>query len=72
MMTNADKIRSMNDEELDGCLDKILSGGFEWFWAQVCNICKAEHGGKCPAGDNGPCTNIGWEILDWLKAEAEN
>lgn len=72
MMTNADKIRSMTDEELETFLSKILNSGIEWFWAWSCNICKAEHDGTCPSGEYGGCIKMDGEIQDWLKAEAEN
>lgn len=64
-MTNADKMRSMNDEELE-------NSGIEWFWTWSCNICKAEHDGTCPSGGYGGCIKMDREIQDWLKAEAEN
>ena len=72
MMTNADKIRSMSDEELEAWLEKTLNGGHEWFWARSCNLCQGEHGGKCPIPEDDTCIKMGGEILEWLKAEAEN
>lgn len=71
-MTNAEKIRSMSDEELETCLTKIIGGGFEWFYSRSCNLCQARHGGKCPTGESDICLLKDDEILDWLKAEAEN
>ena len=71
-MTNADKIRSMNDEELEAWLKKTLNGGIEWFWAWSCNLCKSEHGGKCSSDEHGGCIKMDGEIQDWLKAKAEN
>lgn len=71
-MTNADKIRAMTDEELAACLTKIVAGGWEWFNARACNLCQAEHGGKCPTGESDTCLVAeGTEIMDWLKAPAD-
>ena len=71
-MTNADKIRSMNDEELGVFLAETIEDGIEWFWDWTCSRCKTEHGGVCPTPDDDTCIQSGKEILGWLKAEAEN
>jgi len=73
MMTNADKIRSMTDEELVACLTKIAKDGIECFWARSCNLCYATNSGQCPARESDTClfTDDG-VILAWLKAETEN
>ena len=71
-MTNADKIRAMNDTELEACLTKIMEGGFEWFNSRSCDRCRAEHGGECPTGESATCiVPFGSEIMDWLKAPAD-
>ena len=71
-MTNADKIRNMTDDELAVCLTKIAGGGLEWFYSRSCNLCKAEHGGKCPTGDNDGCmVPYGSEVAEWLTAPAD-
>ena len=72
-MTNADKIRSMSDEELVACLTKIAKDGMDWFWARSCNLCYAANGGQCSAGESDSClfTDDG-VILAWLKAETED
>ena len=72
MMTNAEKIRSMSDEELETCLAKLLSRGIEWFFSRSCNLCQAKHGGECPTGESDTCLVEDGDILDWLKEEAEN
>ena len=71
-MTNADKIRSMNDEELEAWLKKALNGGHEWFYSWACNRCKAENGDRCPTAADDTCGRESREILEWLKSEAEN
>ena len=72
-MTNADKIRTMTNEELADCLTRIAGNGLEWFVSQSCNLCQAEHGGKCPTGDENTCiVPFGSEIMDWLEAPADN
>ena len=45
-MTNADKIRSLSDEELEVLLTKLLSRGIDWFYSRTCNQCYAKHGGE--------------------------
>ena len=72
MMTNADKIRAMTDEELEAWLKKALNGGYEWFEAWACNRCHAENGGRCPKTDDERCSGWDRELLEWLKAPAEN
>ena len=72
MMTNADMIRSMNDEELDAFLTEVVDKGVEWFWRWMCKRCETEHGGKCPGSGGEDCINEDTEILNWLKAEVEN
>ena len=72
-MTNADKIRAMNDEELAACLATIAAGGLEAFDSRSCKLCQAKHGGTCPTGDSDTClVPYDSEIMDWLKAPAEN
>ncbi len=72
-MTNADKIRSMTDEELAACLMKIAGGGLEGFTSRSCRLCQEKHGGKCPTGESETCLfPYGSEVMDWLKAQAEN
>ena len=70
-MTNADKIRAMNDEELAAWLKKALSGGREWFSAWMCDRCLAAHGGRCPLPDDDACDKVGDEVLLWLHEPAE-
>ena len=68
-MTNAEKIRAMNDEQLAEWIADILGKGFEWFDARSCNLCQAENAGRCPHPEDYGCKRIGEEILDWLKSE---
>ena len=68
-MTNAEKIRAMNDEQLAEWLEERLGTGREWFDAWSCNRCQAENAGQCPHPEDGSCPRIGGEVLDWLKAE---
>ena len=70
-MTNAEKIRAMNDEELAQWLDKTLSAGREWFDARTCDRCQAENAGRCPHPEDEGCTHIDREIKDWLEAQAD-
>lgn len=72
MKTNADMIRSMNDEELEAWLEKALNDGYEGFEYWVCNRCKAENDGRCPTAANDTCGRGGRPVLEWLKAEAKN
>ena len=59
-MTNADKIRSMNDEELSELLDIVEQDGIQSQYIGVpCDCCTEET----------ECANCGKE---WLKSEAEN
>lgn len=71
-MTNAEKIRSMSDEELEVLLTKLLSRGIDWFYSRACNRCYAKHGGKCPTGESDTCLCEDGDILDWLKEEVED
>lgn len=72
-MTNAEKIRAMNDEELAICLTKIAGNGLEWFNSRACKLCQEKHGGECPTGESDTCiVPYGTEIMDWLKEPAEN
>ena len=72
-MTNADKIRTMTDEELAAWLKEALAGGLEWFTAWRCYRCLDEHGGACPQPDDADCMiPYGAELMDWLKAPADN
>lgn len=71
-MTNADKIRAMNDEELAAWVRKAVCGGLEWFQAWMCDRCLAEHGGRCPLPEDDACGQLGDEVLLWLRELAEN
>lgn len=71
-MTNADKIRAMNDEELAACLGEMLEGGRERFSKWMCDRCLAENGGRCPLPDDDTCDKGGDEVLLWLREPAEN
>jgi len=70
-MTNADKIRAMNDAELADWLGQALDGGHEWFWGWACERCKTANGGACPCQDDDPCPDTGHEIMNWLQDTAE-
>lgn len=71
-MTNADKIRAMTDEELAACITGIAGRGLEWFYSRSCNLCQAEHGGKCPTGESDTCLIPNdSEVLGWLTAPAD-
>lgn len=71
-MTNAEKIRTMTDEELAEGIARIADGGMEWFSNRACNLCQAEHGGKCPTGESDGCPMISdSDIMSWLKAPAD-
>ena len=56
-MSNADKIRSMTDEELA----EFING-----FSTICELCNL-HAGCCNV-ENTKCKN---GILDWLQSEAE-
>lgn len=71
-MTNAEKIRTLSDDELAKWIDTILNGGHEWFDAQACERCKVQHGGQCPDPEAETCESVGGEVLDWLKQPADN
>ena len=54
--TNADRIRSMTDEELAGWLDNLTEVMMPW----------CDH--PCPDGEQSICKNC---ISEWLRQEAE-
>lgn len=70
-MTNAERIRSMNDDELAALIGDIVGRGIEWFDARSCDRCKAENAGQCPHPEDGGCDKLDSVIEDWLAAEAE-
>jgi len=71
-MTNADKIRTMTDAELEAFLTKIAGGGMEWFYSRSCNLCQEKHGGKCPTGESDIClTSFDSDVMDYLTAPAD-
>lgn len=57
LFTNADRIRSMTDEELAGWIDTVF-GDCEWCYPE-------KIGDDCETRDCKLC------ILDWLKQEVE-
>lgn len=61
-MTNADRFRSMGDEELVALARKQIGGGFDWFpCGAVCN-------GKCESFTDEQCHD---KILKWLQQPLE-
>jgi hypothetical protein len=54
-MTNADKIRGMNDEQLADFLDRLIES--------PCHFCRYSDGNSC----DGSCDDA---TIDWLKQEA--
>ena len=70
-MTNAERIRAMNDEELALWIGDVIGQGIEWFDARSCERCKKENGGSCPHPEDGGCDKLDGVIVDWLTAEAE-
>ena len=56
--TNADKIRSMSDEEL-----------VEWIWTDACPGFPTTSFGSCPEGQEKSCIEC-W--LEWLEQEAKD
>lgn len=64
--TRADAIRAMTDEELAVWLRKTINGGLERIDIVMCDLCKAENGGKCPTGDD-PCVKSDNFVLEWLR-----
>ena len=65
-MTNADRIRAMEDEELAVFITDILTSKVE----------ECEYGGGCPVGGCLDCLYrgdfCGLLILEWLGQEAED
>lgn len=71
-MTNADKIRAMNDVELAAWIDKTLEEGRERFCVWLCDRCLEENSGRCPMPDEEPCDKVDDVLLLWLREPAEN
>jgi len=71
-MTNADKIRAMNDVDLAAWVREVLNEGDNMFGKWMCDRCLAEHGGECPHPIDEGCDKCGQEILLWLQEEAGN
>lgn len=70
-MTNAERIRTMTDEELALWINEVIGKGIEWFDARSCERCQKENAGRCPHPEDGGCDKLDSEIMDWLTAEAE-
>ena len=62
-MTNADRIRSMTDEELAKFLEAVTCETHGW-----CNECKSLKGDYCH-GLNDESNSLVQERLKWLKSE---
>jgi hypothetical protein len=60
--TNADRLRSMTDEELATFLVQTMT----------CTACRDMHGGECPKPKDYKEKKCSDMILDWLKEEAED
>lgn len=62
VVTNADRIRAMSDEELAGMLNRII----------ICHQLRLDgwYCSKCPLYGAKPCDTEG--IIDWLKEPAKD
>lgn len=60
-MTNAEKIRTMSDEELAEFLYRIATSA-------ECNICQMKRGWVCSKTENETCND---GVVKWLQSEVE-
>ena len=72
-MTNADRIRQMDDEQLAELLRDVKDRGWEFFCDAVCNHCRDANEGECPTHAEGPCdprySPTEDDVINWLRLE---